>query len=295
MSCSCARCAATNPPRRGDPRALPWTHLAQGFDAVVGNPPWVSYAGRAAQPLDRPRRAWYARHYASFRGYRNLQGLFVERATTLGRPGARVALVLPSSMAELDGYAPVREVFDTPMVFVVGTADPAQTRVNERVARAWARRAGVPLAYPVVTDDALTDAMADGRTLVLVGTPQSHRVLARLADRLPLRFDGADLLVGAQRHTGADLGAVFATHHPDHPERALLVITGNSPAALYRSLSLPDLIPAYTVFDGRVAPARGRVLLGGLARVRAAGFFDAEGRPLPNDADPVQTLTEGDD
>lgn len=190
---------------------------------------------------------------------------------------------------------PVREVFDTPMVFVVGTADPAQTRVNERVARAWARRAGVPLAYPVVTDDALTDAMAEGRTLVLVGTPQSHRVLARLADRLPLRFDGADLRVGAQRHTGADLGAVFATHHPDHPERALLVITGNSPAALYRSLSLPDLIPAYTVFDGRVAPARGRVLLGGLARVRAAGFFDAEGRPLPNDADPVQTLTEADD
>ena len=36
----------------------------------------------------------------------------VERATTLGRPGARVGLVLPSSMAELAGYAPVREVFD---------------------------------------------------------------------------------------------------------------------------------------------------------------------------------------
>lgn len=100
------------PTSRGDPRALPWTHLPQGFDAVVGNPPWVSYAGRAAQPLDPPRRAWYARHYASFRGYRNLQGLFVERATTLGRPGARVALVLPSSMAELAGYAPVRAVFD---------------------------------------------------------------------------------------------------------------------------------------------------------------------------------------
>ena len=100
------------PTPRSDPRALPWTHLSQGFDVVVGNPPWVSYAGRAAQPLDRSRRAWYARHYASFRGYRNLQGLFVERATTLGRPGARVGLVLPSSMAELAGYAPVREVFD---------------------------------------------------------------------------------------------------------------------------------------------------------------------------------------
>lgn len=190
---------------------------------------------------------------------------------------------------------PVREVFDTPMVFVVGTADPALTRVHERVARAWAHRPGVPLAYPVVTDDALTDAMAAGRTLVLVGTPRSNRVLARLAERLPVRFEGADVLVGTRRHTGPDLGVVFAAPHPDHPAQAVLVIAGNTPAALYRSLSLPDLIPAYAVFDERVAPARGRVLLGGLARVRAAGFFDAQGRPLPNDQDPVQTLAEGDD
>ena len=38
-----------------------------------------------------------------------------------------------------------------------------------------------------------------------------------------------------------------------------------------------------------------KALVEQVARVRAAGFFDAEGRPLPNDADPVQTLTEGDD
>ncbi|MFO0625743.1 MAG: hypothetical protein U0325_09020 [Polyangiales bacterium] len=189
----------------------------------------------------------------------------------------------------------VRARSDTPMVFVVGTADPALTRVHERVARAWARRPGVPLAYPVVTDDALTEAMAEGRTLVLVGTPRTNRVLARLADRLPVRFEGDDILVGGRRHTGDDLGVVFATAHPDHPDRAILVIAGNSARAMVRSLSLPDLIPAYTVFDERVAPARGRVLLGGLARVRAAGFFDVMGRPLPDDQDPVQTLSAADD
>lgn len=239
--------------------------------------------------------------------------------TLFARSPERVSLVLdddrlelrtdaPNHLARVGGHwqlrptplrvpagGPVREVFDTPLVFVVGTADPSLTRVHERVARAWARRTGVPLAYPVVTDAALTDAMAEGRTLVLIGTPRSNRVLARIADRLPVRFDGAELQVGARRHTGNDLGVVFATHHPDHPERAVVVIAGNSPAALYRSLSLPDLIPAYTVFDEQVAPARGQVLLGGRARVRAAGFFDAEGRPMPNDQDPVQTLMEGDE
>lgn len=242
-----------------------------------------------------PPRSLFAR--APERVSLTLDGDRVELRTEVANHLARVDghWQLQPTRRVVPAGGPVREVFDTPMVFVVGTADPALTRVHERVARAWAHRSGVPLAYPVVTDAALTDAMAEGRTLVLVGTPRTNRVLARFADRLPVRFEGDDLLVGTRRHTGADLGVVFATHHPDHPERAVLVIAGNSPAALYRSLSLPDLIPAYTVFDERVAPARGRVLLGGLARVRAAGFFDAQGRPLPNDQDPVQTLAEGDD
>jgi len=82
-----------------------------GFDAFVGNPPWVSYAGRAAQPLSADLRAAYA-GYESFRGYRNLQGLFVERCARLLRPGGRLGLVLPSSMSELAGYRPTRRAHD---------------------------------------------------------------------------------------------------------------------------------------------------------------------------------------
>ena len=83
-----------------------------GFDAFVGNPPWVSWAGRAAQPLEAARRAWYGRAYASFAGFRNLQGLFVERCASLLRDGGRLGLLVPSSMAEQDGYAPVRRAHD---------------------------------------------------------------------------------------------------------------------------------------------------------------------------------------
>ncbi len=79
-----------------------------GFHAFVGNPPWVSYAGRAAQPLEPELRADYAARYRGFAGYRNLQGLFVERCAELLAPGGRLGLLLPSSMSELEGYAPTR-------------------------------------------------------------------------------------------------------------------------------------------------------------------------------------------
>lgn len=83
-----------------------------GFDAFVGNPPWVAYAGRAAQPLPAPWRDLHAALSPAFAGYRSLQGLFVHRAAALLRPGGRLGLVLPTSMADLDGYAPVRRAHD---------------------------------------------------------------------------------------------------------------------------------------------------------------------------------------
>ncbi|MFO0675729.1 MAG: hypothetical protein U0169_04305 [Polyangiaceae bacterium] len=87
--------------------------MKRGFGAIVGNPPWVSYAGRAAQPLDDRLRGYFTSFYEGFGGYRNLQALFVERAVTqLLAPQGRLGVILPSSMAELDGYGPSRAIHD---------------------------------------------------------------------------------------------------------------------------------------------------------------------------------------
>jgi hypothetical protein len=95
---------------------------------------------------------------------------------------------------------------------------------------------------------------------------------------------GADAItVGARRFESADTGVVFTAPDPDRPARAVLVISGRSPTAVQRSHSLPDLLPAYVVFDERVAGARGRVLLGPAASVLAAGFFDDGGRVIGDD------------
>jgi hypothetical protein len=85
-----------------------WSELADGgFDLVVGNPPWVAFAGRAAQPLSKEARDCYSRTYRAFRGYPTLHGMFVERSAELAPRGV-VALLLPSPLADLAGYAPVR-------------------------------------------------------------------------------------------------------------------------------------------------------------------------------------------
>jgi len=143
-------------------RAWPEVFAAGGFAAVLGNPPWVSYAGRAAQPLTDARRRWYDATFAAFARYKNLQGLFVERAAALLRPGGRLGLVLPSSMAELAGYGPTRAAHDRYAVCdgelpdlgedgFLGVFQPSM--VLRSTARAVCLAAGDPAPWPIERPD----------------------------------------------------------------------------------------------------------------------------------------------
>jgi hypothetical protein len=80
----------------------------RSFDLVIGNPPWVAFAGRATQPLPPALREHYRLNFKAFRGYPTLHALFVELAARLSPRGV-VALLVPSPIADLDGYRPMRE------------------------------------------------------------------------------------------------------------------------------------------------------------------------------------------
>jgi len=102
----CAPPAAKTLGRRG----VDFVELAgnpDGFDVVIGNPPWVAFAGRATQPLSPELREHYRRTFRSFRGYPTLHALFVELGASLAPRGV-VALLIPSPVADLDGYRHVR-------------------------------------------------------------------------------------------------------------------------------------------------------------------------------------------
>jgi hypothetical protein len=80
----------------------------QGFDAIVGNPPWDMVRGR--RELRQSLR--FTRDSGTFRlqssGHGNLYQLFLERALRLARPGGRVGIVLPWGVATDHGSGELR-------------------------------------------------------------------------------------------------------------------------------------------------------------------------------------------
>jgi hypothetical protein len=176
-----------------------------------------------------------------------------------------------------DSTGPLRDVFHQPITFVYGASDPQQARINEEVARAWARvRWGVTAKYPVMSDVefyAKSEPLANDRALFLVGNARSNRVVRELEPDLPIRVDGDAIVAGAQRFTGDQLGAAFIRPNPRRADRYVVVVEGTTALGTWRSLSLPDLLPDFVVYDARVAPARGQQLLSA-GMVLAGGFFE---------------------
>jgi len=81
---------------------------AEGFDAVVTNPPWISFSGRQAGALGHGARRRLAERFRSFRRWPTTHGAFLELAARLLRPGGRAALVLPLQVCHLPGYEAAR-------------------------------------------------------------------------------------------------------------------------------------------------------------------------------------------
>lgn len=170
---------------------------------------------------------------------------------------------------------PIRDVWNDPVVFVYGASDPGQTAVNRKVAEALAQiRAGVDVKYPLVPDTEVDPAAVPTKNVVLVGNAKSNRVLAALESKLPFRVADGKVVFAGRTFEGRELGAAFVHPHPLDAGRLLLVVAGATPLGTLRSLSLPELLPDFVVWDEGLAPARGQSLLS-FGRVLAAGFFDA--------------------
>jgi hypothetical protein len=82
------------------------------FDAVIGNPPWVLYAGKGSHPIDPIERAFLEAVHGRAARLLSSHGLFTALAGRLGRPGSRVGLVLPTSVADAERYSDVRGAHD---------------------------------------------------------------------------------------------------------------------------------------------------------------------------------------
>ncbi|MEY7848912.1 TaqI-like C-terminal specificity domain-containing protein [Natrarchaeobius sp. A-rgal3] len=80
-----------------------------GFDAVVGNPPWVATAGRAdiSATIESGLRSYLSRTLQATEGQFDLYVAFLERAIRLARNG-RVGFVVPDSILTREQNEPIR-------------------------------------------------------------------------------------------------------------------------------------------------------------------------------------------
>lgn len=174
---------------------------------------------------------------------------------------------------------PVDDVWHEPLLFVYGTADDDETAISRRLAQALSvPRPGVTVRYPVEADVEVSAADIASRSLVIVGTPAGNSLLARIADRLPIRALRGAVEAGGRRFEGDRVAAAFVFPNPLNPARYVLVYTGASKDALFYADHLPELLPDWVIFDASTWQTKGGVVLGADRDVLAAGFFDREWR-----------------
>lgn len=179
---------------------------------------------------------------------------------------------------------PLRDILHDPLVFVVGTQDPALVAANRLVAQALAKvRPGVLVDYPVVDDRDLDQALLETHSAVLVGGPEANLWTAKIDARLPLHVRPGRVVLGDKILNDPELAAVFIFPSPfaDPKEpRTVVVAAGASLAATLRIPALPELLPDWVVFDRGVLPAKGQQLLTPGTFV-AAGMFDEAWQLIP--------------
>lgn len=81
-----------------------------GFDAVVGNPPWISFSGRQSVNTDKGALEYLYKRWPASKGWPSAHGMFLELAVELCRPGGIIGQIVPEQILDLDRYAPLRRI-----------------------------------------------------------------------------------------------------------------------------------------------------------------------------------------
>jgi hypothetical protein len=134
---------------------------------------------------------------------------------------------------------------------------------------------------PVKDDTAVTDADIASANLVLWGDPQSNKVLARIADKLPIRWTAESVSLGGGRTFPAGTNApVLIYPNPLNPKKYVVINSGIT----FREYAEPNnslqvaYLPDYAVIDLTTPPGPRWP-----GKVAAAGFFGENWQLLPND------------
>ena len=144
--------------------------------------------------------------------------------------------MLPSHLKRPGLQGPVDDAFMDSFLIVRPTGQslsaPAGAWASSRLASAtneW--RAQFRGDARVKDDSQVTDADIAAHNLILFGDPQSNRLLARLADKLPVQWNTQEVKIGGQTFSTSTHAPVFIFPNPLNPSRYVVVNSGFTFAA----------------------------------------------------------------
>ena len=171
---------------------------------------------------------------------------------------------------------PIDDAFMDAFLFV----SPSGKALNEKVG-AWTKSERERAVFewrrqfrgdaPMKTDAQVTEADIASRNLVLWGDPSSNAVLARIADRLPIKWTAEGLTVDGRTYAAGEHAPVLVYPNPLNPSRYVVINSGFTYREydyLNNARQVPKL-PDWAVIDLRTPPdsmSPGKVV--------DAGFFD---------------------
>ncbi len=225
---------------------------------------WTAHLMKADPPKERSRRS---------------RSRKVARQWTLGEQDS-------SGLRKVhDLQGPIDDAFMEPFLMVHPTGAPINPAVakwtqaeEERAIREWRRifRGDAP----VKNDSAVTSEDIATRNLVLWGDPSSNKVLADIADKLPVHWTADAITIGARRFPAESDVPVLIYPNPLNPKRYVVINSGHTfreSSYATNSMQVPEL-PDYAVIDISAPP--GPKWAG---KIEAAGFFGEKWELLEND------------
>jgi hypothetical protein len=173
---------------------------------------------------------------------------------------------------------PIDDAFLDRFIFVSPTGTPLSDSVGrwaaaeeERAIAEWRRQFRGDAI--VRHDREITDAEIASSNLILWGDPSSNSVLARIADRLPVKWSADGITASGNRYPAATHAPILIYPNPLNPNRYVVLNSGFTfREADYgtNSRQTPKL-PDYAVVDTTTPPDRrfaGKIVL--------AGFFNED-------------------
>jgi hypothetical protein len=125
----------------------------------------------------------------------------------------------------------------------------------------------------VKDDTDISDADIASNNLVLWGDPSSNKIIARIRDKLPIRWDNQSIVIGSDRYAASHHAPVMIYPNPLNPRRYIVFNSGftfRDYDYLNNARQVPKL-PDWAIVDLDVAPSSrwpGKIV--------HAGFFDEE-------------------